>query len=181
MNSLESILSHDLDQRRRTLYIHGDIDEAKALDVTKKLHLLDSTSQAPIFIHLSTYGGDVYEGLCIYDQIRLLRSPVTIIASGKVMSAGSFIYLAGDLRLATPNVSFMFHSVHDELAGHVHDIKIDLKEAEDLQKRMIKIYKTRTKKIKEEFWKDFLRTEQYLDVKAAVKMGIVQEILSEDE
>ena len=118
------------------LYINGDINETTLAyfkrDVNEKLSdirdITDDMTQVfgslnidiipnitlPEFdIHLTTYGGDVYAALGVYDIIKNLTGDYTvnIICSGYVMSAGIPIILAGTNRCAYENTTFMIHEI----------------------------------------------------------------------
>jgi len=62
-------------------------------------------------IFLNTEGGEVYQGLAIYDLIQLIRqyTVVRVICSGYVASSGITILLAADIRAALPNSYLMIH------------------------------------------------------------------------
>lgn len=76
----------------------------------KNLAILESLGQDPINVILSTGGGDVWEGLAIYDAIRRAKSPISIKVYGKAMSMGSIILQAGDERVLSPHSMVVCHS-----------------------------------------------------------------------
>jgi ATP-dependent Clp protease protease subunit len=75
--------------------------------------------KAPIFIIINTPGGSMYDGLGIYDRIRESPCPVIAFGYGAIMSAGSLIMQAADLRQVSPNSTIMFHDGMDSI-GYVH-------------------------------------------------------------
>lgn len=76
----------------------------------KNLHIVESLSLDPITIHLNTSGGDVIQGMAIYDAILNSKCHITIKVFGECMSIGSVILQAADDRVLLPNSCVMFHS-----------------------------------------------------------------------
>jgi ATP-dependent protease ClpP protease subunit len=64
-----------------------------------------------IYLMLSTSGGNIMNGMTIYNVLRSL--PVKLITHnvGNVDSIGNVIFLAGEERYATQHSTFMFHGV----------------------------------------------------------------------
>jgi ATP-dependent protease ClpP protease subunit len=92
--------------------------------------LVDRTGE--LQVDISTYGGDVFEGIDMFNQLRRYsreKGLVTTIAGSKVMSIGSLILLAGDKRKAHSNSTIMIHKAWTWLAGNSDEL---LAEAEVL-------------------------------------------------
>jgi ATP-dependent protease ClpP protease subunit len=102
------------------LHVFGEVDENLANALFEQLPA-DLDIGRPLKI--SSMGGDLGMGLAVYDELKK-REP-TIIATGIVGSAASLIYLAGKVRLATPNTLFIIHEPWFET-----DSERDQKEAE---------------------------------------------------
>jgi len=84
-----------------------------------------SNMSGGIEVDLSTYGGDVFEGIDMYNQFREYAkkgNEVVMIAGAKVMSIGSLIYLAGTKRKAHKNSTIMIHKAWTWLAGNSDDL-----------------------------------------------------------
>ena len=64
-----------------------------------------------IYLMLSTPGGQVMNGLNLYNAMRGLPCDLTVHNVGNVDSIGSAIFLAGTRRYACPHSTFMFHGV----------------------------------------------------------------------
>lgn len=64
-------------------------------------------------IHLSSSGGDVYQAQAAYEQINILKQHVPSVITynlGHVASSAVIIYLAADIRLASPLSVFLIHA-----------------------------------------------------------------------
>ena len=86
-----------------SLYLCGDVDEAM---VGRVLTALDEGVDRII---LNSEGGGIYSAFAIFDA--LSGRNITIIATGKCMSAAVVVLLAGKHRYATPHCRFLTHPV----------------------------------------------------------------------
>jgi ATP-dependent Clp protease, protease subunit len=66
----------------RTIFLSEAVTSDTAKQVVGDLLVLDSQSAEPIYLYLNSPGGEVTSGMAIYDTIRFLRSPVTVITAG---------------------------------------------------------------------------------------------------
>jgi len=76
----------------------------------KNLSILESMGSSPINIILSTTGGNVWEGMAIYDAIKAAKSHITIRVYGVAMSMGSILLQAANERVLSPHAIVMFHA-----------------------------------------------------------------------
>ena len=79
--------------KTRSVMISGEINKDAADDFAQRMLVLDSLSQDPIYVYINSPGGDVDSGFAIYDMIRYVESPVTVVGMGLVASAAALIYL----------------------------------------------------------------------------------------
>lgn len=99
------------DLTSRVIIFSGEIENIEATDLVKVLHDLSSPPE-PITIQLNSVGGDLFEGLMMFDYIKHLREKglrVTTETYGLAASMASVISQAGDERLISPNSWFMIH------------------------------------------------------------------------
>jgi len=91
------------------------LSEAVSSDTAKKfvadLLTLDSISSEPITLYLNSPGGEVNSGFAIYDTIRFINSPVTVVSTGLCASIATIINIAVDKssRYSMPNAKFLIH------------------------------------------------------------------------
>ena len=64
-----------------------------------------------VYLALSTPGGDVQTGIALYTTLRGMPFDLTVHNISSVNSIGNAIFLAGRIRYATQNATFMFHGV----------------------------------------------------------------------
>jgi len=64
-----------------------------------------------VYLLLSTPGGNVMNGLNLYNMLRAFPFKLTTHNVGNVDSIGNAVFLAGTERYASPTSTFMFHGV----------------------------------------------------------------------
>lgn len=73
-----------------------------------------SIKSKEINVHINSPGGEVYDGLAIYETIKSHPANVTVHVDGMAFSAASFIAMAGDTVKIARNAEIM---IHDALAA----------------------------------------------------------------
>lgn len=164
--------------RSRCVYLYGEIEEKNTSEVIQTVHELDmANNELPINLFLSTEGGLTYDAFGLYDVLRSLASPVHIYCIGKVMSAGTVILQAADLRIAYNNTRFMVHSVHSGGEGHSNYLEVSAKENSLITDEMAHLYHTTTNYKTITFWRRRLMLDYYFGTDEALKMGFIDKII----
>ena len=82
----------------RQVLLFGEITMEKAHAVTAQLLALTSASREPITLIVHSPGGHVESADTIFDVIRFIQAPVTMLGSGWVASAGALIFVLSPQR-----------------------------------------------------------------------------------
>lgn len=132
--------------KTRTILIFGEINMKLAQQVTHQLLILDADCHDPIKIFINSPGGHVESGDTIFDMIRFIQSPVKIIGTGWVASAGALIYAAADTgnRYSLPNTRFLLHQPMGGIRGQASDIAIEAEEILKMRHRLNQIFAEQT-------------------------------------
>lgn len=175
-NSMEWLMS-GVDFEARTLELRSEINEISASFIIRNLIKMNSISHDPITLYFSSPGGDVNQGLAIYDFIRSSPSPVHIVASGQIMSMGFIIFLAGYNRIATPNTTFMMHSISygNGDAKIVKHHEVEVNEAKRLNDVLLNIIGERTYRNKKYWYRTVILQDRFFNVAQAKELGIIKE------
>jgi len=75
------------------------------------------TNPEKVVLYISTPGGGVFEGVSIYNYLRLLPFPVETCNFGTVDSIGAVIYAAGTRRTSVPQARFLLHGVQAQFGS----------------------------------------------------------------
>lgn len=127
--------------KTRSVMISGEINKDIANEFTQRMLVLDSESQDPITVYINSPGGDVDSGFAIYDMIRFVSSPVTVVGMGLVASAAALIYLAvpAERRVAFPNSTYLIHQPLSQLKGTAIELEIYASKLEALRHKLDKV------------------------------------------
>ena len=165
--------------KNRTILIYGEINMEVAMDITKRLLILDAESQDEIRIFINSPGGHVESGDTIFDMIRFVQSPVKVIGTGWVASAGALIYAAAERenRYSLPNTRFLLHQPAGGASGQAADIAIEAQEIIKMRRRLNEIFAQQTgqpiEKVEEDTDRNF-----WMSANQARDYGLVGHIIN---
>lgn len=120
-----------------TINIYGDITswaweelgEVSAVNLSKQLEALGDVDQIDVYIN--SYGGEVAEGLAIYNALKRHKAKVTTYCDGFACSIASVIFMAGDERVMNESSLLMIHNAWTYAMGNSEELR---KQADDLEK-----------------------------------------------
>ncbi len=148
----------------RTVLIFGGIDQKLAQLVSAQLLYLDHLSHDPIKILINSPGGHVESGDTIHDLIEFIDSPVAVIGTGWVASAGTHIFLGApkEQRYCLPNTRFLIHQPSGGAQGRAGDIAIQAQEIVKMRERLAQVISKCTgqpiKRVREDIERDYWMT-----------------------
>jgi ATP-dependent Clp protease, protease subunit len=164
--------------RARTLIISGEVNQRLAANVMGQLLAMDSDADRPITIFINSQGGHVESGDTIHDVVQYIRSPVRMVGTGWVASAGALIYVAVPLerRFSLPNTRFLLHQPAGGARGTASDVEIEAREILKMRTRLNRVFAERTGQTVERI-EDDTRRNFWLDAEAARTYGLVGRII----
>lgn len=174
----------------RTVYFAGSIcveDEVNSVSVAqtiKNLQILEHQDQGkPITLILNSCGGSWEDGIGLYDIIKALKSPVTIIAIGKVYSMGSIILQAGVKRIMTKHTAIMIHDGTEGVFANAKAFESWGDWSKVTRKQMYNIYysqmKKKNPKITIKKIEDMCGHDAIFTAQEAVDIGLADELMEE--
>lgn len=130
---------------KRRVYLSSGVDEDSARDVIRKLWYLEMTDPGkPILFIINSPGGSVDAGFAIWDQIKMMTSPVKTLVTGLAASMGSLLSLVAGKgnRFATKNARIMIHqpAIHGVVRGQATDLEIQAKEILKTREAIVNVY-----------------------------------------
>lgn len=165
--------------KTRSVMISGEINKDAADSFAEKMLVLDAESKEPIIVYINSPGGDVDSGFAIYDMIRYVESPVTVVGMGLVASAAALIYLSvpKERRVAFPNSTYLIHQPLSQLKGTAIEIDIYAKKLGELRKKLDKVIADAVGKIVDDVSLDTER-DHWLSAEEAKAYGLVGRIIT---
>ena len=131
--------------KSRRIFLSDAVDQTTAKDVIRKLWYLESVDPGkPILFVINSPGGSVDCGFAIWDQVKMISSPVTTLVTGLAASMGSVLSLcaAKKRRFATPHARIMIHQprIGGIIRGQATDLDIQAKEILKTRAALVDLY-----------------------------------------
>jgi ATP-dependent Clp endopeptidase proteolytic subunit ClpP len=132
-----------------------------------------------IELHINSPGGDVYEGIAIYNALRDHPANIVATVDGIAASAASFIAVAADKVVMNRNSEMMVHLPWGGCIGNADDMREMADQLDKIGKNLASIYATRCGGTVED-WLTILKAETWLNPEEAVEAGLADEIVKDE-
>ncbi|URL13317.1 Clp protease ClpP [Pantoea ananatis] len=133
-----------------------------------------------VTVHINSPGGDMFEGLAIYNILREYQGKVTVKVLGLAASAASIIAMAGDEVQIGRGAFLMIHNAWIVAAGNRNDFREYADYLEPFDKAMADIYAARSGMSSEDV-QSLMDKESFIGGSDAVTRGLADSLLSADE
>ncbi|WP_182422017.1 head maturation protease, ClpP-related [Aureimonas sp. ME7] len=140
---------------------------------------LRAIGDRPVEVHINSPGGDMFEGIAIYNVLREHSQPVTVKVMGMAASAASVIAMAGDTIEIGAASFLMIHNCWVVAIGNRHDMAETAEWLEPFDRAMVDLYAARTKRDAKEVarWMD---AETFMSGSQAIERGFADALLPAD-
>ena len=172
----------DTNGREADVYIFGDITSWEWLDsdvssytLSKELQGLDVDT---INIHINSYGGEVAEGLAIYNMLKNHKATVKTYCEGFACSVASVVFMAGDERIMNEASLLMVHNAWMYTAGNSEQLRKDADDLDIITQASKAAYMSKVN-ITEDELKALLDAETWLLPSDALEKGFATTIVAE--
>jgi len=167
--------------KQRKLFLWGPVTDETAKDLSEKLLYLESTEPGKeITFYMNTPGGSITAGMAVFDAMKLISSPVTVVVTGMAASMGSILLCAAakGRRFIYPHGRVLIHQplISGRFIGPATDINIQAQEMEKLRGELNQILADASGQPIEKISKDSDR-DFYLNAKEAVAYGLADKIV----
>ena len=141
---------------------------------------LRAIGERDIVVNINSPGGDMFEGVAIYNMLRQHQGRVTVNILGIAASAASIIAMAGDeIRIGRPSF-LMIHNCWCVAAGNRHDFAEMAEYMAPFDAAMADVYQARTGIDAKEI-QSLMDRETWIGGSAAVDNGWADGLLDEAE
>jgi ATP-dependent Clp protease, protease subunit len=167
---------------QRALFISEPVTSKMAKGVISELIALDAHSPSkPIRLYLNSPGGEVNSGFAIFDTIRFIKAPVTIINTGLCASIATVINVAvpKNRRFSMPNARFLIHQplIPGQVYGQASDLEITAKEILKTRDKINQLLSKETGTPLEKVAKDTIR-DYWMSATDAQEYGLVGRVVT---
>jgi ATP-dependent Clp protease protease subunit len=155
--------------------IYGEIsaDDGSALAFRQEL---GRAAGKPVTVYINSDGGDVFEGLAIYNEMLAYPGEITVRVMSMAGSAASVIAMGGDRIEIAPNAQMMVHQAWVGICGNADDFEAMVPTLRQIDNALIDTYVARTGRPRDEI-EPLVKAETYMSAAQCVEMGFADAIM----
>jgi len=166
------------------IYFHAEVDRDnifEMIELIRKCELENiitalklNLEEIPIYLHISSFGGSVFDALTAIDVIQSCKVPVYTIIEGATASAGTLMSVVGKKRYMRPNAYMLIHQLSSGFWGKMSEIEDDFQNNKILMEKIMDIYKEHADIPKKQLG-EVLKHDLWWDTEKCQKYGLVDE------
>lgn len=185
-DDVDKFFTYGIEMSSKTIYLNPSVDVDFAAYAICALRVLENHSPSkPITIIMNNYGGEIYDGMAVYDYIEKVKekTEVNIEVYGACMSMGAWVLQAGTTRKMSKHARLMIHDGYSEYPSDNpntikkwHDFywNVDVPELNDL---MLKRIREKKKNFSQKKFEEMLKFDTIFTAKKALEYGLIDEII----
>jgi len=171
------------------IYFYSYVDEDRCLALIKQILEIDknlrveresrrilSSDLTPIWLHINSKGGSVFDALAVSDQIQNVKTPIYSVAEGLCASAATLLSMSCKKRFILRNTFMLIHQFSGFVYGKHEEFVDRMKMNTMLLEKMIKFY-VKNSNLEENTVREMLKRDSWFDADESLKNGFVDEIV----
>ena len=162
------------------LDIIGDDGMGGGVGAKRIAAALRAIGNRDVTVQINSPGGDMFEGIAIYNLLRAHPARITVDVLGIAASAASVIAMAGDNIRMAPSSFLMLHNAWGVVIGNRHDMAEAATLFERFDGALADIYAARSGMARSEVAR-LLDAETFLTAQEAVAAGMTDTIAGETD
>lgn len=155
----------------------GDGSMISAKNFSDELKKIDA-SVTNINVRINSPGGDVFDGVAIYNRLKQHKAKKTVYIDGLAASIASIIALAGDEIIMGEGALYMVHLPWTWAAGNRTDLDNTINRLTDVEEQMLGIYAKKSGMDRAEI-RALLEAETWMGADEAIEKGFVTSKVSD--
>jgi len=176
-----------IDREKNHVYFYSEVSRdsvfklnAHLRDAAKFVHTTSfelnvDIKHIPIYLHINSYGGSLYNAYAVVDTIKNLRVPVYSVIDGCAASAGTIISVVCAKRFIGENAYMLIHQLSSRMWGKMNEIDDEYKHLTELMNQLTQLYGKYAKIPKKELT-ELLKHDLWLAPQTCIKYGLVDDI-----
>ena len=167
--------------KERKIFLWGEINDDLCRDVTARLLYLETIDEGKgITLYLNSPGGSITAGIAVYDTMKLISSPITVVVTAMAASMGSILLCAASKgqRLLYPHARVLIHQplIGGQMMGAAVDINIYAQYMEKTREELNLILSESSGQPLEKIQKDTDR-DFYMNAQETIDYGLADRIV----
>jgi ATP-dependent Clp protease protease subunit len=171
---------HNLDSDNPELYIYEQIgfdwmsgEGVSAMQFADQLNNLEGKD---LTVRINSPGGDVFDGVAIYNQLNTYTGHVHVIVDGIAASAASIIAMAGDRVSMAQTSQLMIHDAWTMAMGNEQAMREIADVLEKIDDQIAGVYSIRSGRRKNT-WREIMNKDTYFTPEEAIEAKLVDDVL----
>lgn len=167
------------------IYYYAEVDRNSVLELSElirkaekeNLSVSENYSIEPpvIYLHISSFGGSVFDAFTAIDVITSCKVDVVTIIDGATASAGTLMSVTGKKRYIRPHAYMLIHQLSSSYWGTMAELEDDYANNKKLMNKIKDIYKEYTNVPKKEI-NEILKHDLWWESDICLKYGLVDEL-----
>jgi ATP-dependent protease ClpP protease subunit len=176
--------SKKITRENNHIYFYAEVDRPNIFELIELIRKceLDNivfahktcVEDIPIYLHISSYGGLLFDAFTAIDVIQSCKVPVYTIIDGPTASAGTIISVVGSKRFMRPNAYMLIHQLSSSSWGKMSELEDEHQNNTMLMKRIKEIY-TEHASIPKKQLAEILKHDLWWDLPKCMDYGLVDE------
>jgi len=169
------------------IYFYSRVDIEKILQLNRHLRnkgielereaRIQTREPANIYLHIQSYGGDVFAAMAGMDEIIKSIVPVHTMIDGCCASAATFLSICGKKRFINRHAYMLIHQLSSFMWGKYEEFKDEMQNLDKVMSMIKKVYAEYTL-IPVEKLEEILKHDLWFDANECKEYGLVDEIIT---
>lgn len=176
MNNKQSWYSINAKQTDKfvDVYLYDEVGSygVSAKDFVEDIKLLKGKD---IYLHINCVGGEVFDGMAIYNTLKKYKGKVVAYVEGIAASMGSVIPLAADEIIMSENSLYMIHNAWGGAMGEAKDMRKTATLLDKLSSEIANIYSKKTNLPLSQI-EEMMDEETWFNSEEALQYGFIDRI-----
>lgn len=167
-------IKNEAETKTAEIYLYDEIG-GYGVDAHSFLAELNEIDAEQITLHINSVGGEVFEGMAIYQALRDHPAKVNVKVDALAASIASVIAMAGDHITMAANAQMMIHDGHVQTSGNAAELTRMVDMLERCSDNIASVYAERCGG-EVGLWRDAMRVESWYSAEEAVAAGLADEV-----
>jgi ATP-dependent protease ClpP protease subunit len=167
------------------VYFHAEVNRDNIFELIENIRKCEidnivlahklCTDPIPIYLHINSFGGCVFDALTAIDIIKACKVPIHTIIEGATASAGTLMSVVGEKRYIRPNAYMLIHQLSSGSWGKMQELEDDFENNKVLMDKILDIYKEHANIPKKQL-REILKHDLWWNIETCKKYGLVDEV-----
>lgn len=150
------------------------------IDAVDVVNQLEGISASTIKVTINSPGGDVFDGIAIFNVLQSSKAKIVVDVIGVAGSIASVIAMAGDQIIMRPNARMMIHNPWTFALGDATDLRSTANLLDNVKDDIITTYRTQSSLSKSKI-SNLMDDETWMSAEETVENGFATEIYNSSE